>query len=359
MSNEMSHNKLLLFIKRRLKKYPRIHFYLRSIKRFNDIEFMKKVNSLEIGIPNEMTWHSYGNLNLNINISLIELTAEKTGMGAIIRHVLLALSWADQLGFYPVVSLVENKNPYQEEKGFLGTNNVFEYYFLQPTGIMVKDVYKSNSVFLYKDYNLWLGSKKLGGADEALWASYIVSEKYISNAGELVSKYLRLNQKTENFIKKHKENLFKKYPKNEILGVHIRGTDFNLHWKHHPNVIDPKVYFDIIDKCLYNGFTYIFLATDDSNLLSLFKSRFGDKLLYFSDVHRESGTTNVSLVSTGREHEYYFNGLEVLRDIYVLADCSGFIAGLSQVSICARIIRSSMGKEFRYQKILSNGIYKG
>ena len=338
-----------------VKNFPRLYYCLRTIKRFKDIEYIKMVNSMGKR-ADILQWRCYGKINQGKNFLLIEMSPVTIGMGAIIRHMILGFYFADKLNCLPVV-VWSKKNPYQEEDVFLNTDNAFEYYFSQPRNVLLKEVYKSDSVIIFNDINLWLGHEGLGDPNQEMLASYEVSEKYLIAAGNLVSKYLNLNSYTYDFIHENKRKIF--LNANKILGVHIRGTDFNLHWKFHPNIVDVETYFSAIDEALCKDFSTIFLATDDSRLLSLFKERYNDKLLYFTDTHREEGEINVSFVDSRREHGHYLNGLEVLRDIYVLAECDGLIAGLSHVSFCARIIRYSLGKKFEYQKILDNGIYKG
>ena len=118
-------------------------------------------------------------------------------------------------------------------------------------------------------------------------------------------------------------------------------------------------YFNVIDKAIIeNGFEYIFLATDDSRKLELFIKRYNDKLIYFKDVHRSDGIVNVTFEKNDREHNNYLNGLECLRDIYTMSYCNGLVAGLSQVSVCARIVNRSLDKKFEFEKIIDNGIYR-
>ena len=49
-------------------------------------------------------------------------------------------------------------------------------------------------------------------------------------------------------------------------------------------------------------------------------------------------------------------GVEVLRDMYSMAECDGLVAGLSQVSYAARIQKKSMGSEYEDLVILNKGI---
>ncbi len=76
----------------------------------------------------------------------------------------------------------------------------------------------------------------------------------------------------------------------------------------------------------------------------------------YQDVIRSSGTDTVMHSSVERENHHYLLGMEVLRDMITLSKCGGFIAGLSQVSIAARIFRQSYGYSYTDEKVLDRGI---
>lgn len=187
-----------------------------------------------------------------------------------------------------------------------------------------------------------------------------INDNYLKTMGMIVKKYIALNEYSKNYIQKSIKNIFSDdCDFNKILAVHVRGTDFSLHWNNHPNIVQVEDFFIAIDEAIVKGnFDYIFLATDDSKRLELFKKKYGSKLKYFEDVHRSDGEINVSFEKYDRVHNNYFNGLEVLRDIYTMAYCGGLIAGLSQVSICSRIVNRSLDEQFKYEKIIDKGICK-
>ena len=106
------------------------------------------------------------------------------------------------------------------------------------------------------------------------------------------------------------------------------------------------------------GFKKVFLATDDEKVISLFYDAFGEKLCYYKDIYRSKhgepihyGNNNVK-----RKHHKFLLGLEILKDFYTLGHCSGLIAGVSNVSMCARIVKASLGEEYVYKKIVDKGV---
>jgi len=237
--------------------------------------------------------------------------------------------------------------------------NIFEYYFRQPCGINIEETLKSYHVFSSVDLTtdlragFDLGNYKPGD----LPAPYSIDDDYLNELGRICGKYIKLNDITQSYLDKNfQETLGCNVSK--VLAIHIRGTDFALHWDNHPNIVKAEDYKEGVDEAISRyGFEKIFIATDDANCLDSFLNNYGNKIVYYKDVFRGNGLKNIASENTEREHGKYLNGLEVLRDMYTLASCGGLIAGLSQVSIVARIINRSLDNKYRYEKTLSNGIY--
>lgn len=346
------------FLKKIIKeKHSRIYCFIRLLKYSRNKEFITEINLINQN-PNVLKFKSLGNENLGKNIFFIKLFGKKRGLGGFLHHTLLALYESDKLGFIPYVYYDEN-NPYKE-KSILTTNNTYEYYFKQKENLTIDKVNKSNRVFYFNDAFLERIELELCKENTDMKAGYYINEDYLKALGKIAKNYLVLNENVIEYIQESiNDKLENKIYNNAVLAVHARGTDYALNWKNHPNMVSVEDFFIEIDKALeqYN-FEYIFLATDDSNRLEAFKNKYKEKLMYFSDVHRSSGKVNVALEKNNRENNAYLNGLEVIRDIYTLAQCQGLIAGLSQVSTMARIVNYTLDKRYIYKKIIDKGIYK-
>lgn len=340
-----------------IKSNLRLYCLLRILKNFNNIEFFKQIDLINKD-PNNLRMLDFGEKNKDKNILLITRSSPNMGMGGFLRQTLYGLYDAEKLGFVPVVHY--KKCPYRDKSYDEDIKNPFEYYFEQPDKISLDETYNSSRVFLFEGIHLSRINKEFGRLVGDVVADYVVNDEWLKILGQIARKYLLLNQKTKLFIKKSIiENFPNDWESEKVLAIHVRGTDFALNWENHPNIVNVEDFFSSVDIALEKGqFKYIFLATDDSSRLELFKQRYGDRLLYFTDVHRSSGTINVALEKNDRKHNNYLNGLEVIRDMYTLARCHGLIAGLSQVSICTRIINYSLDEQFSYVKILDKGIYK-
>ena len=340
-----------------LEQKPKLNYLQRVIRHINDDAFVNKVLLLG-NDPNAFYMKSYGERNPERNILFIEINAM---MGYAYRYILYALWEAERFGFTPVIRFNE-ECAYLEDHPVNGTRNPFEYYFQQPADISLDSVYESKRVFSFELAHLYRIEKELGNLNPETPVGYIVTESYLSDLAQVARKYIRLNQVTEKIFAESKEKLFPKNIRSKrILGIHVRGTDFALNWQNHPNMVMPEEFFSVIDHLLEGdaAFDYIFLATDDSSRLNVFKERYGKRLLYYEDVHRGDGAQNIALSVLDRENTHYLDGLEALRDVYTLAACNGLIAGLSQISIAARIVRLAERGPFEYMKILDKGIYQG
>ncbi len=340
-----------------IKSNLRLYCLLRILKNFNNIEFFKQIDLINKD-PNNLRMLDFGEKNKDKNILLITRSSPNMGMGGFFRQTLYGLYEAEKLGFVPVVHYKEC--PYRDKSYDEKTKNPFEYYFNQTSNVSLQDAYDSSRIFIFDSIHLIRVEKELGNINSELVCGYNINNEYLKRLGQIVKRYVHLNEYTENFIKTSMQNIFPRDWKQErVLAIHVRGTDFALNWEKHPNMVGVEDFFSAIDSTMEKEkFKYIFLATDDSNRLKAFKMRYGEKLLYFTDVHRSSGTINVALEKNDRKHNNYLNGLEVIRDMYTLARCHGLIAGLSQVSICTRIINYSLDEQFSYVKILDKGIYK-
>ena len=106
---------------------------------------------------------------------------------------------------------------------------------------------------------------------------------------------------------------------------------------------------------------FIFLATDDQEMLDQFKAAFGDKLIYYDDVIRSTGTVMNCFIEKERENHHYLLGLEIIRDVYTLAACNGFVCGMSYVSFIVQILKRANGQKFTsfyriFKGIQENGV---
>jgi len=344
-------------IYKKIRKYPKMDYLQRVWRHRNDRYFVDQVMKI-LHDPEIFQLKIFGNKNPEKNLYLISLEAN-SGLGAALRVTLLGLSVADQLHFVPVVVYQPETCTYAESRPIHGTTNPFEYFFVQPGDITLEETYESRNVFLYNQAHHIRAEHDIR-AMMNLSQEYVVNDVYLEKLAYLFKKYMRLNSFVQTAVERDMHKLCPKWQAAKILGVHIRGTDYALNWVNHPHMVSADDFMMAIDETLekYN-IDYVFLATDDMRRLDALQKRYGSKLLYYKDVHRATGNIGVHEEKNSRPMNRYLNGLEVIRDMYTLAKCSGLICGLSQVSFMARIIRLSQESPYDFVKILDNGIYRG
>lgn len=330
----------------RIKK--RIGFAVYCFPHGDDDRFVRNVK--EIGtIPELVTLEHFQQGVKTGKTPIYHIFMEESGSGFFADHnrLLAYLYFADRYQLAPVVEYTE-KFCYAEENAVNRTTNPFEYYFRQPTGIGLEELKEEGLAVRSRKENTSLADQlndKAGG--------YARSEKYMREMARISAKYIRLQDSVEEYISSEIRDLI---GGRKTLGVHVRGTDFRRNYNGHPIVVRPEEYLDETRKIVENGYDSVFLATDDSSAVGLFRKVFGDKLLYYPDVVRSDGDETVMKSAVKRENHHYKLGLEVLRDMYTLAACEGLIAGLSQVSYASRIQKLSEGKEWQDLRILDKGI---
>lgn len=330
-------------------RLARLNFALYCLKKSKDSRFIKRVRASE-GENDTVTLASFGNKTEGNIIYFINMEESHSGFFAEHNRLLALLYFADKFGMKPVVRF-HTGYCYAEKHPVNETENPFEYYFEQPCGISLEAM---------REYRCVLCSKKENSSFAVALNEnpngYTRSENYIDEMARITSKYIRLNKT----MKQHVENEIGKLLGNDsksTLAVHVRGTDFKQNYNGHPIKVDILEYLQETERIFNRGnYNKIFLATDDTDALNLFREKFGDKLVYYKDVVRSSGNDTVMHSTLKRDNHHYLLGVEVLRDMYTLAACEGLIAGLSQVSYAARIQKKSMGKNYKNLLVIDKGI---
>lgn len=329
-------------------RHERLRFILKCVKRFKDVEFIEKVNHMNENFdPMLLKMKQNGSENKGIIIADITIDI-KAGFFAHMRDILLKLYYADMFGLTPIIRFKKGISPYEEEEPINDSDNVWEYYFESCAGMKADEINRS---FRVVEINSWHRQYVAELLDKS--NSYIVSEKFIDEMAHIMKKYVRMKEVISNQIYIDISEIFKG---KKVLGVHVRGTDFNKGYYEHPVAVRSEEYYVFIDQVMIQeNYELIFLATDDENVLNEFKKRYGNKLVYFNAC-RSNNAECVVYKQDDRKNHKFLLGYEVLRDMYALSYCEGLIAGISQVNICSMIAKRSRAEDYQYLKIINHGI---
>ncbi|GFI70326.1 hypothetical protein IMSAG249_02155 [Lachnospiraceae bacterium] len=330
-------------------KLEQLKFAYYCFRKANDARFIRRVKELDKE-NNMVSLENYGGEGYKEEpVYFINMEELSSGFFAEFNKLLTLLYFADQYNLKSVVRFGKNCY-YAEQHPVNGTDNPFEYYFMQPCSISVNELSQYRCVLKSRreNSNFAIALNESSGG-------YARNEIYLGEMAKISAKYIRLNDIINKKMQKDMQNLGINMEK--TLAVHVRGTDFKQNYNGHPVQVTIAEYmqetFGVFQKGNYD---YIFLATDDADAVQIFQGKFGEKAVFYQDVVRSSGNDTVMHSSLPRENHHYLLGYEVLRDMYTLAGCEGLIAGLSQVSYAARIQKKSVGKEYKDLIILNKGI---
>lgn len=298
--------------------------------------------------PDYLHLYTYGDDYKGETIYLVDEQGNGVGFFAELGVTLIKLYFADERGFTPYVHWGKNYL-YYEQGGINGEENAFLYYFMQASH--VEKIDKARHL-VKSEMRHYEQVKALFGA-----VSYEVSEEYVDAMAQMMKKYIRYNEKTEKYLKQHREELL---GDKKTLGVHYRGTDFRKQYNNHPVAVQVEQTIEAVKKLFdKKGYEQIFLATDENEAVRRFKEVFGDRVKFYQDTYRdEGGDDSIAFSKSDRAHHKYLLGLEVLRDEYTLVCCDGLVCGYSNVTFIARIMRRGwLEKDYQDYVLIDNGIY--
>ncbi len=300
-----------------------------------------------------MPVHVLGPKNKGKVIMLLENQTYHGGFCAIWIYYLNRLSFSDKMGLCHVINWNQS-DFYQEDHPVNGAESVFEYYFQQPCGISLAEARESACV-VYDWNNPEFGYDDVfhvGGATD-----YRFTSEDIEKFAKIQRKYIKLHPKLQKSIDAQIERLFCGHK--VVLGVHARGADTKIGYKNHPLIVTAEDYIEKTEELAKRiKAELIFLATDDQEMLELFRDRFGDKLIYYDDVVRSSSTVMSCFIKKERTDHHYLLGLEIIRDVYTLAACQGFVCGMSYVGMVVQVLKRANNQKFRAFYRIFKGLRK-
>lgn len=285
-------------------------------------------------------------------VYFIEEDNKDLGFCAMYRAWIEYIYLADVCGLIPVIQAGKHF-AYREDSAINGTRNAFEYYFEQPTSVGVRTAGRKRNVLHSCVFHREMVELVFTGK----CAHYGYTKRYMHEMARIIRKYIKFNAQTQQYVDTGIEKLGINDAK--VLGVHIRGTDFRAKYDNHPIYVTEEDCFQEVDYLLQEGaYEKIFVATDDARILKNFLIKYGEKMCFYEDVERSNRNRSVAFSKSSRRQHRYLLGMEVIRDMYTLSKCSGLVAGISQVAICAQIHKLANKQSYEDIKIIDKGIYQ-
>ena len=183
---------------------------------------------------------------------------------------------------------LNNKTPYFDIN-YTKTNNVWEYYFCQPSDLN-DTCYNQEHKIIDIDNNFVKNMLFSIDTNTKKYSLYDIKNQSI--AKELVKKYIKFQphilEKVANFNLNHFKN-------KKVIGIHVRGGEhFNSgHAKNQYHMLTLDNYFSKIDENL-NNFDIIYLTSNDALPRSEFKKRYEDKVCFYDHKYLADSATDTT-----------------------------------------------------------------
>lgn len=277
---------------------------------------------------------SFGKMNSDKTIYIVKPDYQDgvEGLLSLLNKQILYIAYAKEKGYYPFVDWKNYKTQYYD-----GENNVWEYFFKQPSNVIEDEVYKSKNVYLsgwtFKTIN-----------PEGLFEAEVFSHKGIrEKSSRMLYENIQFSDEVLSIVDKEAADL----NITECIGVYIRGTDYvKLRPSGEyvqPTVEQVKVKIRLFVQT-YNA--QIFLVTEDGDIYDEVKHEFGDLLrtVSFDTYIRNYEGNDVLSKSNVLDSDIKQRGQKYLAKMILLSKCKYLISSMTQ------------GAKFSY--ILNDGKYE-
>jgi len=235
---------------------------------------------------------------------------------AFVNHHLLI---AEKLKLIPVVDMENYQTIYNCKKKINGTYNSWLYYFKQVSKYSLKEVYQSKNVII---------------CDNRANISKYINDISLATPEhrKIFNKYIQINKE---ILEKVKKTAFQKFRNKKILGVHYRGSDQKKSgYQPHPATEKQMLNATrmLLDKFKFDK---IYLCTEDTDYLEVYKKNFGKKIIY-SDVPRT--TDDKDLFDGIKNNHRYEIGRGNLIDMLLLSKVDYLLCAPSNIEATSRFI---------------------
>lgn len=280
---------------------------------------------------------TFGKQNELLNFFVIRRRPPGWGFFSNVFFVLQGIIYAEKNNYIPVVDM-ENywMAELNESREINGTRNSWCYFFEQISPYSLVDVYKSKNVTLSDGHSILESDHWLSLKNPKLFSD----AAYLEKIGDLIKKYLFMNEPTLNEYQNLKEEL--NWNSADFLGVFIRGTGYYEYipgiegkWTNFENLVN-----EIFKILRDNKLKQIYVSTEDFRIYQ----RLTQKLTSFSVVPSIRYRSDLNIQEwLSSQKLTYDNGIlpgyeatkKYVMEIYLLSECNNLIVTPSNASAFA------------------------
>lgn len=253
------------------------------------------------------------------------------------------LEYAEKMGYIPYIDM---KNYYTQYSN--GIDNVWEYYFTQPSNYTEQEVYSSKNVILS-------GFSFFNSFNTEKFTDEIFKDKeFNKKCYDLVFNKIKFTDSVNELVSKEIINI----DVDKCLGVYIRGTDYvklRPVGEHVQPAIDSLIEKIKEFETKYK-FKYIYLVTEDYDIYTRLKNEFNSKIKivsYDSFIKDYDGKTFLSKSNLLKE-DPSLRGLHYLVKLILLSKCRYFIGSITMGSIASYVFN---GNKYEDSYVFDLGLY--
>ena len=242
---------------------------------------------------------------------IIGIDFHDEGLMSIVNSVMTHIEYALDRGYTPVVNMKDFQSIYHKEN-----ENVWEYFFEQPCGYNLSDVYGAHNIILSMNVQYPKGYSFEGG-----------NQKRIEKIRCIYKDYLRPGQNLQSYLNESL-NTIKSY-KEGVIACICRGTDYintiiGLPKQPTADMVIEKLKM-FVSKY---GVSNIYCATEDERIYSKFQEEFGDKLLpNTQQKYNDNKGKLLSEVNIEQGIDVYDIAFQYYKSLYIVSQCDYLVAG--------------------------------
>lgn len=268
------------------------------------------------------------------------------GLLSLFWNVIRNIDYAEKNNY---ISVIDFKN-YKTQYSINDIDNVWNYYFTQPSAYDLEDVYSSKNVVLSGLEIQWYKKEKYK-------ANY--DQKSLLDLHNSIFKYIDFSNNIKKRVNDEIDELG--IDLGNTIGLYLRGTDYiKLKPSGHPVQPTAGQAIEIVDRYIekYQP-SNIFLVTEDGEIYDAIKSRYGSKCItpkfdkYIYGYDGSKFLSNDKCIDALAENAYE-RGMQYLIKMIILSKCGYLIGGNTNGMWAVNVFAD---KQFKDKYIFDLGTY--